>query len=199
MTEAAREKAALRRRLRQDRRGRPAADRAAASAGVRALLARGAVPGLAQAELIGVYLPTPWEVDLRPLYARWRSHGRRLALPARAGASEPYRPARFPVQEAELEARQFGILEPRTPQWIDPVTIGFWLVPGLAFDKGGWRLGHGGGAFDRLLVTARRAVFCGVAFSWQVVERLPHEPHDVRMHFVITEEGVWGPGRFADD
>jgi 5-formyltetrahydrofolate cyclo-ligase len=66
------------------------------------------------------------------------------------------------------------------------------LVPGLAFDRAGHRLGRGGGFYDRFLETlpSPRPTLCGVCFSCQIVPAVPREAHDARVDFVLTEEGL---------
>jgi len=66
------------------------------------------------------------------------------------------------------------------------------LVPGLAFDRSGFRLGRGGGFYDRFLesLSFPRPVLCGVCFSRQIVPAVPREPHDARVDWILTEEGV---------
>jgi 5-formyltetrahydrofolate cyclo-ligase len=70
----------------------------------------------------------------------------------------------------------------------DPLTIDVVIVPGTAFTPGGDRLGQGGGWYDRFLKTVRPdCVTIGVAFAPQIVDELPVEPHDVRIHKVVTD------------
>jgi 5-formyltetrahydrofolate cyclo-ligase len=81
---------------------------------------------------------------------------------------------------------QFGIPEPPASAPTVPLNaLDFVLVPGLGFDFGGRRLGRGKGFYDRLLAQAS-GVKCGVALDAQVFERLPSEPHDIAMNFVLT-------------
>lgn len=69
------------------------------------------------------------------------------------------------------------------------------LIPGLAFDKQGGRLGWGHGYFDRLLGNSEcRALKVGIAWSWQVTPKIPREPHDVIMDFVVTHEDCFTTG-----
>ena len=69
-----------------------------------------------------------------------------------------------------------------------PETIDLILVPGLAFSRGRHRLGRGGGYFDRLLGGRGAQAFkLGICFSFQIVDQLPSEPHDVTMNAVVTE------------
>jgi 5-formyltetrahydrofolate cyclo-ligase len=73
----------------------------------------------------------------------------------------------------------------------DPISVDLVVVPGLAFTAAGDRLGQGGGWYDRFLPGLRPdALRIGVGFVEQLVDELPHEPHDVAMHRVITDAGV---------
>jgi len=66
------------------------------------------------------------------------------------------------------------------------------LVPGLAFDRSGFRLGRGGGFYDRFLeaLPFPRPVLCGICFSCQIVPTVPREAHDARVEWVLNEEGL---------
>ena len=91
----------------------------------------------------------------------------------------------------ELEPTHFGLLEPG-PQFrrTDPIPVGaVCLVPGLAFTRNGWRIGYGGGYFDRFLNTFD-GLPVGLAHDIQVVEHIPTEPHDRPVDYLITESGV---------
>lgn len=89
---------------------------------------------------------------------------------------------------SRLQPGPYGISEPR-PQYqkrVDPKEVDLWVIPGVAFDFVGNRLGFGGGYYDRLLSgTSGRKV--GVAFEFQVVDRLPIEPTDHPVDLVMTE------------
>jgi len=75
---------------------------------------------------------------------------------------------------------------------IDLKDIDVWLVPGVAFTRGGERLGRGGGYYDATLALARPdALKIGVAFECCVVDGFPTDAHDVRMDWLVTERGVW--------
>ncbi len=93
---------------------------------------------------------------------------------------------------AELERHAHGFLQPPegTPE-VAPDRIDVALVPGLAFDRSGVRLGRGGGHFDRFLAQLPSgAIRVGVTCRSLVVPSLPHRPHDVLMTHLVTEEGV---------
>ena len=98
----------------------------------------------------------------------------------------------------DLEAGTWGISEPRpdrcTPA--DPRTIDFVLVPGVAFDAHGGRLGYGAGFYDRLLSgsVSPHAWLVAGAFEAQMVEAVPLNEHDVPVDVVVTEKGRYPPG-----
>ena len=86
----------------------------------------------------------------------------------------------------DLKTGQFGIREPADACPLIPLNrLDFVLVPGVAFDLQGRRLGRGKGYYDRLLAEVRGKT-CGVAFDEQIVEELPLEPHDVLVNCILT-------------
>ncbi len=89
----------------------------------------------------------------------------------------------------ELVEGPFGILEPRADAPGADARADFILVPGLAFDPAGGRLGRGGGFYDRFLA-GFQGVKVGVCFPELVVDEIPMEAHDIRMDFVVTSEGI---------
>jgi 5-formyltetrahydrofolate cyclo-ligase len=82
---------------------------------------------------------------------------------------------------------QFGIGEPTGPEFTDLESIDMIIVPGVAFDREGNRMGRGRGFYDRLLSTTPHAFKVGVAFGFQMVEQVPTEPFDIKMNKVIHE------------
>lgn len=87
-----------------------------------------------------------------------------------------------------------GIQEPDPKRWkaASPAEIDLALIPGLAFDVQGGRLGWGRGYFDRLLGKSEcHALKVGIAWPWQIVPLIPREAHDVTMDFVVTSEGCF--------
>ncbi|HEU5359714.1 MAG TPA: 5-formyltetrahydrofolate cyclo-ligase [Candidatus Deferrimicrobiaceae bacterium] len=92
---------------------------------------------------------------------------------------------------------RFGIREPHVPPGAEGIRKGFNLVvvPGLAFDAAGRRLGRGHGYYDRFLFgLGGTAVAVGLAFSWQLVPEVPVDAWDVPVDAVVTENGVVGRG-----
>jgi 5-formyltetrahydrofolate cyclo-ligase len=83
----------------------------------------------------------------------------------------------------------FGILEPTSNEKVDICDIDLVIVPGVAFDDSCNRMGRGKGYYDRLL-SESVAVKIGVAFSFQIVDKVPVDPHDVPLDMVVTEAGI---------
>ncbi len=94
----------------------------------------------------------------------------------------------------ELEPKTFEILEPKEPYTREFNTdkLDLVIVPGIAFDKKGHRIGYGYGYYDRFLKTIRKdAVKIGLAFDFQLIEKIPEEEHDVPMDIVVTDKEVF--------
>lgn len=119
--------------------------------------------------------------------------GIRTCVPCSDPGSKTLRASELGNFSADLEPGIAGILEPR-PSVRLPVAseeIDLFLTPGMAFDLQGWRVGRGGGYFDKYLSGCREnQIKVGLAFSWQIVENIAAEAHDVRMDLVVTDECV---------
>ncbi|MBE3596881.1 MAG: 5-formyltetrahydrofolate cyclo-ligase [Hydrogenibacillus sp.] len=146
-------------------------------------------PEYARARVIAAYMPLPGEVDIRPLFERARRAGRSILLPRveRSGSSLVFYP--FTDSSALIQGK-LGIWEP-DPSRVEPAepsSIDLVIVPGLAFDRRGYRLGYGGGYYDRTLSLLVRSVRMAVAFSWQVLDFIPHDAHDERVSVIVTPD-----------
>jgi 5-formyltetrahydrofolate cyclo-ligase len=86
----------------------------------------------------------------------------------------------------------YNILEPRQEcvNEVSPESIDLMIVPGVAFDCQGNRIGHGMGYYDRLLQKKMRAHYFGLAFELQIVESIPSEKHDIKVEKIVTEERI---------
>ena len=85
---------------------------------------------------------------------------------------------------------KFGILEPIEAMKLAYKNIDLILVPGIVFDKGGHRIGYGLGYYDKFLAKVPKAIKIGLAFDFQVIDKIPREMHDVPVDLVVTEEKV---------
>lgn len=178
-------KRALRARMKAARDALPAEARALASARVVERLLGWEV--WARARGIAFYHPLPAEIDLRPAWERAWTEGRRVYLPRVDG---PRGLAFCPVTPGTVLVRsRFGVQEPPgdTPR-AGVGDIDLFLVPGLAFDGAGGRLGFGAGWYDRgLAELGRGATRVGVGFDLQYVPPMLQEPWDVPMHWILTD------------
>ncbi|HOX55457.1 MAG TPA: 5-formyltetrahydrofolate cyclo-ligase [Candidatus Paceibacterota bacterium] len=160
------------------------AQRAAASALARARLA--AQPAWQEAHSVLFFASLPEELDLWPLLTDALAAGKRVALPRFVAETKTYEARLIQDIGLDLQLGHFGIREPnRRCAPLESSRLDLILVPGVAFDTAGGRLGRGKGYYDQLLAVVRGKT-CGVGFDQQLVDAIPVEPHDVRMDCVLT-------------
>lgn len=147
--------------------------------------------------VVAGYSPIGDEIDPTPLLETFHCEQARLALPRVDGKSEPLSFRAFSPGD-ELEAGAFGVKAPAArAAALKPSLI---LVPLLAFDETGCRLGYGGGFYDRTLAALRKdgsVVAVGLAFEAQKVRRVPTDRHDQILDLVITEDKAYRMGADA--
>lgn len=139
------------------------------------------------APIIALYAAADGEVDLRCVFDRARAQGKSCFFPAVHHGDMVF----YPVADwSDLQPGRYDILSPKdNGAVLDPQHCALIVVPGVAFDRQGNRLGRGKGFYDRYLPTVG-GLRVGVCFDCCRVEALPHEPHDVGMDVVITESGI---------
>lgn len=137
--------------------------------------------------LIALYAHKGSEVETAALDERLRASGFRVAYPRVVDESRVL--AFFEVAIDALGATRWGLREPSADATAVAIeTIAAFVVPGLAFDRAGGRMGWGKGHYDATLTAARADAECiGLAFECQVVENVPRESHDVALDAIITE------------
>jgi 5-formyltetrahydrofolate cyclo-ligase len=141
---------------------------------------------LRSARSILFFAPLADELDVWPLLEKLLTAGKICALPFFNAATQTYSARRVQNLAADISIVKFGVREPAAncPE-IPPEKFDLILVPGVAFDWNGNRLGRGRGFYDRLLKQIR-GVKCGVGFDFQLLGKIPTEPHDARMNFIVT-------------
>ena len=145
----------------------------------------------ARAAAVLLFDPLPDEIDARPLLVAALGAGKRVALPRVDWDAGTMRAVEVSGPDFDAETRRHGVREPGEGTVIDPADLGLILVPGLAFDAAGHRLGRGKGFYDRFLTDAPRAAHrLGLAFAFQILDRVPAEAHDRRVDAIVTELGV---------
>lgn len=140
--------------------------------------------------VIAGYAPLKGEIDSGPLLHELHAMGHDIALPV-AELGKPLRFHRWRPGDP-LVPGQFGAREPHGGSAsLKPQIL---IVPLVAFDAEGWRLGRGGGFYDRTIAELKAAgpvVTAGIAFSAQRVPQIPREAHDQRLDWIVTEEGAF--------
>ena len=164
----------------------PEQRRALSAAAAEQLLSR---PEWQRAQRILGYLPLKDELDLSTALESAVAAGKTVALPRYIPDQNTYCAALVSESFASLSPGAFGIREPSASAAIMPLNqLDFILVPGVAFDPGGRRLGRGKGFYDRLLANVNSAdcIKCGIAADEQIVTGIPAESHDIPMNLIIT-------------
>jgi len=144
-----------------------------------------------QARVIAGYVSIGDEADVAPLLALLAGQGAKLVLPAVTARDEALEFRRWKPEDA-LEDGPFATRHPAaTAERAVPDLL---LVPLLAFDKKGGRLGYGGGYYDRTLAGLRdrgKVTAVGIGYAAQKMTGLPREAHDQKLDWVVTERDVW--------
>lgn len=148
------------------------------------------LPAWKNSQVVCLYASFAGELPTQGLLYEALQSGKKLLLPR---VNPHHQPSLHGVNDlGKLVLSPLGILEPaeNSPP-IDPREVDFFLVPGLAFDKQGNRLGHGSGFYDRLLAQIKDGAFClGYAHDFQLIPTIPHEAHDKRVQAVATPSGI---------
>lgn len=138
---------------------------------------------LRQMDTVGVYWPLAGEPDLRAAYAELALAGVRLALPVVMERNAPLAFTEWQPDEPML-ADEMGIAVPATLRFVErPPAL---LIPCLGFNTENYRLGYGGGYYDRTLALLPRPLTLGIAYSNQEAQ-FGHGPHDVPLDVIVTE------------
>lgn len=141
--------------------------------------------------VIALYASKGSEVDTQAIDVALRARGATIAYPRVIdGQLELLFRA---VPRDELLPGHYGLLEPALDVRgaIAMADVDLVFVPGLAFDREGWRIGWGRGYYDATLKAATKAVSVGLAFECQIVDTIPHEPHDAKLSHVLTETQLY--------
>jgi 5-formyltetrahydrofolate cyclo-ligase len=180
-------KAALRREALARRDALPAEMRAAAAQTIAARPFPVAVPPGA---IVSGFMPLKSEINPLPLMRKLADAGAKLALPVMAGKGKPLIMRAFTIGDT-LASGVWGIREPKPDA--TEVLPDILLVPLLAFDRRGHRIGYGAGYYDMTIAEVRRqksAVAVGIAFAAQEVDEVPTTPRDARLDLVLTEREI---------
>ena len=143
--------------------------------------------------MLAAFTPRIDEPDIRPFLSAWLRSGGRLCFPrcgVDAGGNAMLVFHEVMQLAEDLVPGPFGLSEPKSDlPVISCQEMDMMLIPGIAFDHTGMRLGRGKGYYDRFLAGCPSLTTYAPVFPWQIVEALPREPHDVRVHSLIAPEG----------
>lgn len=136
------------------------------------------------AERICMYNSLPDELSTEAFLSKWHKT-KKFFLPRVNGVNLDI----LPYTPESLHTGAYDIQEPDGEEIIDPDTLDMIIVPAVAYDRSGNRLGRGKGFYDRLL-SSTKATTVGVAYDFQLYDELPTEPHDIPVDMVITQSAV---------
>ena len=137
-----------------------------------------------QAHIVMLYCALPDEVPTQQLIDELASQGKQVLLPR--VVSETEMELRRYTSRTDLTAGAFGIMEPVGDIFSDYDTIDTAIIPGMAFDLAGHRLGRGRGYYDRFLARIPHVYKIGVCYPTQLVEHVPTDEHDIMMDCIVT-------------
>ncbi|MDR1995508.1 5-formyltetrahydrofolate cyclo-ligase [Azonexus sp.] len=181
---------AWKRALRRDMAARRAALAAAEHAAASAHIVGHLLAALAAPQVVAFCWPIKHEPDVRAIVAHWRQAGSRVALPVVVGTAQPLAFREW-SDATPLQADRYGIPTPTAGDWLIPDLI---LLPLNGFDAAGYRLGYGGGYFDRTLATLTpRPLAVGVGFEINRLPSIRPEVHDQRLDWIVTDAGAFRP------
>lgn len=147
-------------------------------------------PLWAKADVVALYAALPLEAATIPLMENAWRNGKRICLPKIANQRKHEMNFFFCEHTNELINGPFGLQEPNGRQFCSQVDL--MILPGLAFDFAGNRLGYGGGYYDRFLGSNKNfAKFkIGICHDYQVVAHIPHDSYDMTVQGICTESGL---------
>lgn len=146
------------------------------------------LPEFAKAKTVMLYYGINHEVETRGLIERALKAGKRVALPATNFEKNAMVPMEISSLE-ELYKTSRGLFEPKTQKPIMTSELDLVIVPGVAFDKAGGRIGRGKGFYDTLLKkTSTKVPLIGLCFEENLEKSIQCESHDIKMDIVVTDE-----------
>lgn len=192
------QRSTLRRRILDQRNGISARERALLDG--RILQRILSLPDVQEKTCFFIYCSYQTEVATEPLIEALLAQGKTVTVPLTDAASSTMQAVAIQDPQKELLPGYKNIPEPNpgiVPQRVvPPERIEIALIPGSVFDRQGNRLGYGGGYYDRFLaLQAPQALRIGLAYGFQVVERLPAQLHDVPMDMLVTESDLFSWSR----
>lgn len=151
---------------------------------------------LQRARVVMLYMPLELEVDVTPAARALLAQGKTVCVPKVDWQWYEMDPiALTSLEDEAMHLDRYGVRVPRIAQPVPLDSINVIIVPALAFDPQGNRLGRNAGFYDRFLSRLNPATLkVGVAFEQQIVDNVPVEPHDIAMDVVVTDHRILSAG-----
>lgn len=150
-------------------------------------------PEYKEAGVIAYYMSFRSEVETENMIRESLKLGKKVVLPVSRVKRKELQMVYVKNFDKDLKPGTYGILEPKnTKIKLDDLSqLDIVVLPGSVFDLSGYRLGYGGGYYDRFLQTlGSGTVIIGLAYEFQVVNEVPREPHDIPVHQIVTENRI---------
>jgi len=147
---------------------------------------------------IMIYLPIKHEPDTHPLMHISLKQGKKVCLPISNFKTKEIVASQILNPKQELQHTEFGIMEPSEEyvRVVNPKILDIVIVPGVAFDEKGHRLGYGQGFYDKFISSLpKSATLIGLTYEQQILEKIPSQKHDQKLHFLVTEKRVINTSR----
>lgn len=144
-----------------------------------------------EAQTLMAYMSFGTEIDTQPIIQRAWKEGKTVAIPYTIKETRLIKPALINSLD-DLSPGAYGILGPdeESLKVISKEDLDLVIVPGVAFDKSGYRIGYGGGYYDRFLEKLHVNTLA-ILYEDQLIERVPREDHDIRVQVLVTEKDLY--------
>ncbi|KPU26707.1 5-formyltetrahydrofolate cyclo-ligase [Caloranaerobacter sp. TR13] len=145
------------------------------------------------ANYIMAYIDFRNEVKTEKLIKKSLEIGKKIIIPISLTESKELLLSELKDYDNELTTGAYGILEPKKEfiRKVSPQILDLIIVPGVVFDKRGYRIGYGGGYYDKFLLNISKSVpKVALAFDFQIVEKINQEKHDIPVDYIITEKSI---------
>ncbi len=138
-----------------------------------------------------IYISFGSEVLTKPIIDDLLNNGKRVFIPVTVPATKALIVSELKNYEDDLKVGHFGVMEPKDEALrpVDPSTLDLVVVPGVVFDRNGYRIGYGGGYYDRFIPRlSQNTTTVSLAFDMQLVDKIPTSEYDVAVQYIITEK-----------
>lgn len=144
-----------------------------------------------ESDTIMIYVSFRREIDTHEFIKKAIKDGKTILVPITIDKGKQLKPSHLKDFD-ELEIGFYNILTPKEEfvRYVDPKDIDLVIVPGLGFDKEGYRVGFGGGYYDRFLSNLDSAIKLSIAFDFQILDRVPREDFDIPVDYILTEKRI---------